>query len=61
VDEIVILGPGQAKHELQHHIEHHKGLRGKVIAVRNASRLTEQEVIAEANQVFGSEMQASQP
>ena len=55
VDEILILGPGQAKHELHHSIDHHKGLRGKVVAVNSASRLTEQEVIAEAEQVFASE------
>jgi peptide subunit release factor 1 (eRF1) len=55
VDEILILGPGQAKHELHQSIEHHKGLRGKVMAVRNTSRLTEQEVVAEAEQFFGSE------
>jgi peptide subunit release factor 1 (eRF1) len=55
VDEILILGPGQAKHELHQSIEHHKGLKGKVMAVRSTSRLTEQEVVAEAEQFFGSE------
>ncbi len=55
VDEILILGPGQAKHELHQRIEHHKGLRGKVMEVRSASRLTEQEVVAEAEQFFGPE------
>ena len=52
VDEILIMGPGQAKRELHHSIEHHKGLRGKVVAVRSTSRLTEQEVIAKAEKVF---------
>ena len=55
VDEILILGPGQAKHELHQRIEHHKGLRGKVMTVRGTSRLTEQEVVAEAEEFFGSE------
>jgi peptide subunit release factor 1 (eRF1) len=59
VDEILILGPGQAKHELQQGIDHHKGLRGKVVAVRSASRLTEPEMIAEAEQFFGIEGQKS--
>ena len=54
VDEILILGPGQAKHELRQRIEHHKGLRGKVMAVRSISRLAEQEVVAEAEQFFGA-------
>jgi len=55
VDEILILGPGQAKHELHHTVDHHKGLRGKVVAVRTASSLTEKEVIAEAEQFFDAE------
>jgi hypothetical protein len=59
VDEILILGPGQAKHELQQSVEHHKGLRGKAMAVRSAERLTEPELIAEAVQFFESEMQES--
>ena len=57
VDEILLLGPGQAKHELHQSVEHHKGLRGKVMAVRGADRLTEQEVIAEAEQFFDSKSQ----
>ena len=57
VDEILLLGPGQAKHELRQSIEHHKGLRGKVMAVCGASRLTEQEVIAEAERLFEPESQ----
>ena len=61
VDEILILGPGQAKHELHHSIDHHKGLRGKVVAVRGASRLTEQEITAEAEQFFDSEVQEAGP
>ena len=59
VDEILILGPGQAKHELHGTIEHHKGLKGKVIDLRSVSRMTEQQVIAEAEQFFDSESQAS--
>jgi hypothetical protein len=60
VDEILILGPGQAKHELHHSVDHHKGLRGKVVAVRSASVLSEHELIAEAGQFFASEIRESQ-
>ena len=56
-DEIFILGPGQAKHELLQRINHHKDLRGKVSAVRGTSRLTEGEIIAEAEHFFNSESQ----
>ena len=59
VDEILILGPGQAKHELQQSIDHHKGLRGKVVAVQSAARMTEHEVIAEAEQFFAAEVEAA--
>ena len=55
VDEILILGPGQAKHELHHSVDHHKGLRGKVVAVRTAPSLTEQEIVAEAEHFFDVE------
>lgn len=59
VEEILIMGPGQAKHELHRNIEHHKGLRGKVMALRSVSRMTEQQVIAEAEQFFHFESQES--
>ena len=58
VDEILILGPGQAKHELHRSIDHHRGLKGKVVAVRGADRLTEQEVIAKAGEFFDAEARA---
>ena len=55
VDEILILGPGQAKHELNRSIDHHKGLKGKVMAVRGTDHLTEKEIVAEAEQFFDAE------
>jgi hypothetical protein len=55
VDEILILGPGQAKHELNRSIDHHKGLKGKVMAVHGTDRLTEKEFVAEAEQFFDAE------
>jgi len=61
VDEILILGPGQAKYELHRSIDHHKGLRGKVVAVHSTSRLTEQAVIAEAERIFDSQIQGAHP
>jgi peptide subunit release factor 1 (eRF1) len=57
VDEILILGPGQAKHELDQNIEHHKGLRGKVVAVHGTPRLSEHELIAEAERFFALDIQ----
>ncbi|MCA9936662.1 MAG: hypothetical protein H6662_01800 [Ardenticatenaceae bacterium] len=51
-DEILILGPGQAKHELHHHVEHHKGLKGKVTAVENVGKMSETELVAHATTFF---------
>jgi hypothetical protein len=51
-DEILILGPGQVKHELHQRIEHYKGLKGKVVALINAPRLTEVELIAQVESFF---------
>jgi hypothetical protein len=52
-DKILILGPGPTKHELHHQIETHKGLEGKVTAVKNAAKLDEDELVAYANHFFG--------
>jgi len=51
-DEILILGPGQAKHELRARIEHHKGLRGKVVDLKTADKISEEEFIQEARAYF---------
>jgi peptide subunit release factor 1 (eRF1) len=54
VDEILILGPGQAKYELKKRLEHHKGLKGKVMDVVSAPEMSEVELIAQAEAFFGS-------
>lgn len=56
VDEILILGPGEAKHELRARIEHHKGLRGKVLEIATADQLTEAELIARAEGFFNIDL-----
>jgi len=52
VDEIIILGPGQAKHELKARIEHHKGLRGKVLALESSEKITEEQFVARTEEYF---------
>jgi peptide subunit release factor 1 (eRF1) len=54
VDEILILGPGQAKHELNNRIEHHKGLKGKVMDLVGAPEMSEEELITQAEAFFKS-------
>jgi hypothetical protein len=44
-DEIFVLGPGQAKYELRKRIEHHRGLKGKVIGLHHATEISLDELI----------------
>lgn len=53
-DEILILGPGQAKRELSNRIKHHKGLKGKVMDLVTAPELSEAEFITQAEAFFKS-------
>jgi hypothetical protein len=54
-DEILILGPGQAKRELCQWIEQHGGLKGKVVGLHHASRLADVELVFPAGEVWRSE------
>jgi hypothetical protein len=49
------LGPGQAKHELHRRIEHHKGMKGKVVSVESADKVNEAELVARAKAFFDAE------
>ena len=51
-DEILIYGPGQAKHELRSRIERHKGLRGKVVDLITTDKISEEQFIQEAEEYF---------
>lgn len=44
-DEILILGPDQAKRELLQRIEGHQGANGKVVGIHDASRLSEVDLV----------------
>jgi len=59
VDEILILGPGQAKHELRSRIERHKGLRGKVADLITTDKISEEQFIQEAEEYFSLDSQTS--
>ena len=60
VDEILILGPGQAKYELNDRIEHHKGLKGKVMDLVSAPEMSEVELITQAEALFKSLVENTQ-
>ena len=44
-DEIIIYGPGQAKHELHQHINSNKALSQRVIDIVTTDKLSEQQFI----------------
>jgi hypothetical protein len=54
-DEILILGPGQAKLELRHQIEQQGGLKGKVVGLHDACRLAKVEVVFPTSEPWHSE------
>ena len=43
-DEIVVFGPGTAKHEFKHELEDHKPLAGKLKGVETTDELSEAEL-----------------
>jgi stalled ribosome rescue protein Dom34 len=47
-DEILILGPGLAKHELDHHIRLRRALKNQVIGLESAPRLPVHEMVERA-------------
>lgn len=55
LDEILILGPGQAKLELRQLIEQQRGLKGKVVGLHHASGLTEVELVFPTGDVWRPE------
>lgn len=52
VNDILILGPGQAKYELCHRIDHFKSLRRKIKNIIDAPQMSESELEDFANQYF---------
>jgi len=54
-DEILILGPGQAKRELCQRIEQDGGTRGRVVGLYDASRLADAEVVFPTGERWSSE------
>ena len=54
-DEILILGPDQAKRELLQRIEGHQGARGKVVGIHGASRLSEVDLVYPTGEIWRAE------
>lgn len=54
-DEILILGPGRPKFELRRKIEAYEGLKGKVVALRTASRIPQVELVTPTKPLWAFE------
>jgi hypothetical protein len=53
-DEILILGPGQAKRDLHQQLRRHGAQKNKVIGLRHAPRLAEVELVFPMGEEWGS-------
>ncbi len=50
-DSILILGPGEAKHELEKRLDHEK-LSGRIVGIETVDKLTEPQIVAKVRQYF---------
>ena len=57
-NSILILGPGEAKAELQKRLEHHK-LGDRITAIKPADKMTDEQLAAEVRQHFRESDQGS--
>lgn len=48
-DDILIVGPGQAKHKLRCEIEGHGGMKGRVLAIETEPRVSDEHLVAIAD------------
>ena len=53
-DQILILGPGEAKGELANRLKRYKPLGSHVIAVEPADKLTERQILARVREHYGA-------
>jgi stalled ribosome rescue protein Dom34 len=51
-ESILILGPGEAKGELEKRLES-KELRGRIVGIETADKMTDRQIAAKARQHFG--------
>lgn len=51
-DEIFVLGPDRAKRELLQRIEGHRGAKGTVVGIHDASRLSEVDLVYPTGEVW---------
>ena len=61
VDKIWILGPGEAKRELEKEMKKSKALSAKIVGVEKADKMTERQIAAKVRRFFISAIIISAP
>lgn len=52
-ETLLLLGPGEAKHQFVHHLEHHHhGLARRILAVENADHPSDDQLVAHGRAFF---------
>ncbi|MCS6992518.1 MAG: hypothetical protein N2117_06670 [Anaerolineales bacterium] len=59
-DRIFVMGPGEAKHELERALQKHKDLRGRLLKLEPADKMTQRQMAARVRRFFMQEL-AAQP
>src|SRR5678816_4213664 len=52
-DALLLLGPGEAKLQLQHRLGRSNGLSASIVAVESADKLTEPQIVAKVKEHYG--------
>ena len=52
IKEILILGPGEAKFELENEMAKFKGLSSKIISIQSTDKLSENQIVSKARKFF---------
>jgi stalled ribosome rescue protein Dom34 len=57
VNQVLILGPGEAKKELKKELQKSRGLPAKKVSVEPADKMTERQIVASVKKFFASNIQ----
>ncbi|PWH12480.1 MAG: hypothetical protein DDG60_12920 [Anaerolineae bacterium] len=57
-ERIFVMGPGEAKHEFEKALQKHKDLRGRLLKLEPADKMTQRQLVARVRQFFTQELAA---
>lgn len=55
-EHIFVMGPGEAKHEFEKALQKHKDLRGRLLQVQAADKMTQKQMLARTRDYFTREL-----